>query len=82
VQAVEEKDRIISKLESEKFYLGEKIFQLTGVEESFWNDETLVSASSSLTSSPCSTGTQKLGFCPTRSIVVELKNLPVFRWGH
>ena len=49
MQAVEEKDRIISKLESEKFYLGEKIFQLTGVEESFWNDETLVSASSSLT---------------------------------
>lgn len=42
LKVVEDKDRTIAKLEAEKFYLGERVFQLTGVEESFWNDEKLV----------------------------------------
>lgn len=41
-QTVEEKDKTIAKLEAEKYYLGERVFELTGVEESFWNDEQLV----------------------------------------
>lgn len=42
MQTVEEKDKTISKLEAEKYYLGERIFELTGVEEGFWSDEILV----------------------------------------
>ena len=34
---------MIYKLESEKMYLGEEIYRLTGVEEAFWNDEVVVS---------------------------------------
>lgn len=29
-------------MEAEKYYLGERIFELTGVEEGFWSDEILV----------------------------------------
>jgi hypothetical protein len=29
-------------LEAEKYYLGERIFELTGVEDGFWSDEILV----------------------------------------
>lgn len=39
---MDEKDKTISKLEAEKYYLGERIFELTGVEEGFWSDEILV----------------------------------------
>ena len=42
MQTIEEKDKSIAKLEAEKYYLGERIFELTGVEESFWSDEILV----------------------------------------
>lgn len=42
MQTVEEKDKTIAKLEAEKYYLGERIFELTGVEEGFWSDEILV----------------------------------------
>lgn len=41
-KTLEEKDRTICKLDSEKFYLGQRVFDLSGVEESFWSDETLV----------------------------------------
>ncbi|KAI9559005.1 hypothetical protein GHT06_015794 [Daphnia sinensis] len=40
-ETVEEKDKTIAKLEAEKYYLGERIFELTGVEEGFWSDEIL-----------------------------------------
>lgn len=40
-ETVEEKDKTIGKLEAEKYYLGERIFELTGVEEGFWSDEIL-----------------------------------------
>lgn len=41
-QTIDEKDKSIAKLEAEKYYLGERIFELTGVEEGFWSDEILV----------------------------------------
>ena len=39
---MEEKDKTVAKLEAEKYYLGTRIFELTGVEEGFWSDEILV----------------------------------------
>ncbi|XP_046456234.1 uncharacterized protein LOC124203590 isoform X6 [Daphnia pulex] len=40
-ETIDEKDKSIAKLEAEKYYLGERVFELTGVEEGFWSDEVL-----------------------------------------
>ena len=40
--------KTIYKLECEKMFLGEEIYRLTGIEEAFWNDETLVSSRKTL----------------------------------
>ncbi|XP_050720906.1 golgin subfamily A member 6-like protein 22 [Eriocheir sinensis] len=37
------RQQVVHKLECEKMYLGEEILRITGVEEGFWSDQTLVS---------------------------------------
>lgn len=43
LQELRERQLVIHKLECEKLYLGEEIYRITGVEEGFWSDQTLVS---------------------------------------
>ena len=63
LQECGDQQKAIHKLETEKCYLGERLYKVTGVEEAFWSDTRLVSRLVEMQKTQSCLGCETLKMC-------------------